>query len=91
MLKWGFCSLILEKDELNLAFKCLEYNKSVQSYGAEVEYEFPFLQWQRLKKVEHFLSCAESCWSQQRRRRESNSRRAGYETDAIRTQLRWKR
>ena len=72
MLKWGFCSLILEKDELNLASKCLEYNKSVQSYGAEVEYEFPFLQCQRLKKVEHILSCAESCWSQ-RRRRESNS------------------
>ena len=72
MLKWGFCSLILEKYELNLAFKCLEYNKSVQSYGAEVEYEFPFLQCQRLKKVEHILSCAESCWSQ-RRRRESNS------------------
>ena len=58
MLKWGFCSLILEKDELNLAFKCLEYNKSVQSYGAEVEYEFPFLQCQRLKKSRtHFLMC----------------------------------
>ena len=43
MLKRGFCSLILEKYELNLALKCLEYNKSVQSYGAEVEYEFRFL------------------------------------------------
>ena len=54
MLKWGFCSLILEKYELNLALKCLEYNKSVQSYGAEVEYEFPFLQCQRLKKQNTF-------------------------------------
>ena len=58
LLKWGFCSLILEKDELNLASKCLEYNKSVQSYGAEVEYEFPFLQCQRLKKSRtHSLMC----------------------------------
>ena len=36
LLKWGFCSRILEKYELNLALKCLEYNKSVQSDGAEV-------------------------------------------------------
>ena len=58
LLKWGFCSIILEKYQLNLAVKCLEYNKSVQSYGAEVEYEFPFLQCQRLKKSRtHSLMC----------------------------------
>ena len=54
-LKWGFCSLILEKDELNLASKCLEHNKSVQSYGAEVEYVFLFLHCEGLKKAEHML------------------------------------
>ena len=87
LLEWIWFSLILESYELNWAFKCLKY---VQSYGAEVEYVFLFLHCEGLKKAEHMLLWDEFCESQ-RRRRESNSGRTDYETDAIRAWLRRKR
>ena len=58
LLEWIWFSLILEGYELNWALKCLKYAKYVQSYGAEVEYVFPFLHCERLKKSRtHIFMC----------------------------------